>query len=129
MPPVPPENTRSALGEDEEANYDLFIARILETGKVWGLKADDGWAVCPSLEFESTDVFPFWSDEADARVHCSEDWKIYTPSVIELEDFVVNWLPGMHEDEVMVGPNWNAELSGLEVEPADVAERLGIDTD
>ncbi|MCB1649912.1 MAG: DUF2750 domain-containing protein [Gammaproteobacteria bacterium] len=129
MPPVPPENTQSTLGDDEEANYDLFISRILETGKVWGLKADDGWAVCPSLEFEDTDVFPFWSDEADARVHCSEDWKIYTPSVIELEDFVVNWLPGMHEDEVMVGPNWNGELSGVEVEPADVAERLGIDTD
>lgn len=129
MPPLSPENTPSALLDDEEANYDLFIARIQETGQVWGLKADDGWAVCPSLEFEKTDVFPFWSSEADAAVHCSEDWSIYTPSIIELEDFVVNWLPGMHEDEVMAGPNWNAELSGLEVEPADIAQRLGVETD
>ncbi len=126
MPTPTPDNIPSALTDDEEANYDLFIDRILDTGQIWGLKAADGWAVCPSLEFENTDVFPFWSAEADARVHCTEDWKIYTPAVIELEDFVVNWLPGMHEDEVMVGPNWNAELSGLEVEPADVAQRLGV---
>jgi len=123
----PPQNTQSALGEDQEANYDLFIARIQETGKVWGLQAKDGWAVCPSLEFENTDVFPFWSDEADARIHCNEDWAIYTPASIALEDFVENWLPGMHDDEVMAGPNWDAEMSGLEVEPADIAERLGAD--
>jgi len=125
MPGQSPNDTTSALTNDEEANYDLFIEQIQQTGQVWGLKADDGWAVCPSLEFEKTDVFPFWSSEADAKSHCSEDWDIYTPAALTLEDFVVNWLPGMHEDEVMVGPNWNSELSGVEVEPADVAERLG----
>lgn len=125
MPGQPPDHITSALTDDEEANYDLFIEEIQKTGQVWGLKAEDGWAVCPSLEFEKTDVFPFWSNEADAKAHCTEDWVIYTPAVLELEDFAINWLPGMHEDEVMVGPNWNSELSGLEIEPADVAERLG----
>ena len=120
-----PINPNTRLGNDEEQNYDLFISEIQDTGKVWGLKAKDGWAVCPSLEFEQTDVFPFWSDEADTKIHCVDDWAIYTPSAIELEDFVENWLPGMHEDEVMAGPNWDAEMSGLEVEPADIAERLG----
>jgi len=125
MSTTPPTNTPSALGPDEEANYDLFIARIQETGLVWGLKSNDGWAVCPSLEFEKTDVFPFWSDEADALAHCTEDWAIYTPDTISIEEFVESWLPGMHEDEVMAGPNWDVEMSGLEVEPADIAERLG----
>jgi hypothetical protein len=120
-----PQNPQSILSTDEEANYDLFITRIQETGEVWGLKAKDGWAVCPSLEFETTDVFPFWSEKDDAQIHCAEDWAIYTPAVITLEDFIENWLPGMHEDEVMVGPNWDADMSGLEVEPADIAERLG----
>jgi len=122
-----PVNPDSLLGPDEESNYDLFISRIQETGQVWGLKAKDGWAVCPSLEFEQTDVFPFWSEEADAKIHCADDWAIYTPSVISLEDFVENWLPGMHEDEVMAGPNWDADMSGLEVEPADIAERLAAE--
>jgi len=125
MPATPPASKQSALGPDEEANYDLFIDEIRKTGKIWGLKSGDGWAVCPSLEFEQTDVFPFWSNQADAEVHCSDDWAIYTPAVIELEDFIENWLPGMHEDEVMAGPNWDADMSGLEVEPADIAERLG----
>lgn len=125
MQPNSSNNAKSILTDDEEANYDLFISRIQETGMVWGLQAKDGWAVCPSLEFEKTDVFPFWSEEADAKIHCNEDWAIYTPASITLEEFVENWLPGMHEDEVMVGPNWDAEMSGLEVEPADIAERLG----
>ena len=120
-----PSNTSTGLGDDEEANYDLFIARIQMTGLVWGLKNKDGWAVCPSLEFEKTDVFPFWSEEADARAQCTEDWSVYTPGKITLEEFLENWLPGMHEDEVMVGPNWTTDMSGLEVEPADIAERLG----
>ena len=66
-----PVNPNTRLGQDEEQNYALFISEIQETGKVWGLKAKDGWAVCPSLEFEQTDVFPFWSDEADAKIHCA----------------------------------------------------------
>lgn len=127
MQPQTPKGTQSELGQSEEENYDLFISRIQQTGKVWGLKSGDGWAVCPSLEFEKTDVFPFWSAEADAKVHCSEDWAIYTPESMPLQEFVENWLPGMHEDEVMVGPNWDADMSGLEVEPADIAERLGAE--
>ena len=44
--------------------------------------------------------------------------------VDDISRFLEDWLPGMHEDNVMVGPNWDRELTGLEVEPADIAAHL-----
>ena len=34
------------------------------------------------------------------------------------------WLTGMTEDGILVGPNWNDDLDGLEVEPDEVAQQL-----
>lgn len=116
-----PQNT-----EFEQA-YDQFIENIHRTGEVWGL-ADQGgsWAICPSESFEETDVLPFWSDQQTALAVCADEWKIYQPKMIPLDEFIHDWLPGMHEDDALVGPNWNNELEGLELEPADVAAELEL---
>lgn len=115
----------ATLGENEESNYRLFLEQVRETGQIWGLYGDDGWALCPSIEFEDTEVFPFWSDERYAAAVCTDEWKVYRPRAISIEDFLSEWLPGIHEDNAMVGPNWDAELTGMEIEPADLAEALG----
>ncbi|MEZ5535851.1 MAG: DUF2750 domain-containing protein [Thiolinea sp.] len=109
-----------------ELAYDTFIAEILQTGEVWGLfsDAEEGWAICPSASYEDTDVLPFWSDQQAAAALCADEWSVYTPKMIPLDEFVHDWLPGMHEDDAMVGPNWDTELEGLELEPADVAAEL-----
>ncbi len=130
MPTLPTvkQSTMNKQNSDFEARYDAFIAGVLKTGKVWGLcDAEDNWAVCPSAVYEETDVLPFWSDEIVARALCSDEWAIYQPKVIALEEFLNDWLPGMHEDDVLVGPNWDAELEGLELEPADVAQELATE--
>lgn len=113
------------LSADPEENCELFINEVLSSGRIWGLQADDGWAVCDSIEFEETEVFPFWSTEADAARHCDGPWKVYRAAAISLEEFLEDWLPGMHEDGALAGPNWDSELTGLEIEPADLAARLG----
>lgn len=113
------------LGDDPESNYELFVSQVLENGQIWGLKNDDGWALCDSIEFEETDVFPFWSSERHAADHCEGEWDVYEPASLSLDEFLEDWLPGMHEDGAMVGPNWDGDLNGLEVEPRDLAERLG----
>nr|CAA6824811.1 MAG: Unknown protein [uncultured Thiotrichaceae bacterium] len=109
-----------------EMTYDQFIAEIQQTEQVWGLfnASDESWAVCSSEAYEETDVLPFWSGESAAAALCTNEWSVYSPTVIPLEEFINDWLPGMHEDDAMVGPNWDVELEGLEVEPADVAAEL-----
>ncbi|MEX0740968.1 MAG: DUF2750 domain-containing protein [Pseudohongiella sp.] len=120
-------NPPAVLGEDEDANYQLFLDQVQHTGEVWGLHGEDGWALCPSVEFEETEVFPFWSDERYAAALCTDEWSDYKPKVISLQDFATEWLPGIHEDNAMIGPNWDTEMSGLELEPADVAAALSAD--
>lgn len=112
------------LTDDAEASHAGFIRRVKKTGLVWGLKTSNGWAVCESSEYEDRVVYPFWSDEAYARPHCTGDWSHFTPASIELDAFIERWLPGMGEDDVLVGTDWDADLSGLEWEPADLAEQL-----
>lgn len=113
------------LTDDAQANHDLFVQRVKETSEIWGLKSDTGWAVCESNEYEDTIVYPLWSDADSAQIHCADEWAGYAPIAIDLEIFLETWLPGMDEDEVLIGTNWDAELSGMEVEPVDLARQLG----
>jgi hypothetical protein len=107
-----------------EENHERFVREVRESGLVWGLKSDQGWAVCESNEYEDTDVYPFWSDEAQASRHCQDDWAGFVPDSLPLDVFIDTWLAGMSEDGVLVGTNWDEELSGLELEPDDLAQEL-----
>lgn len=114
----------SLTDEHDQQNHDRFVRDVKLTGLVWGLKTDRGWAVCDSAEYEETEVYPFWSDEAEAGIHCTEEWADYVPTKLALDRFIDTWLPGMSEDGVLVGTNWDAELTGLEVDPDVLAQEL-----
>jgi hypothetical protein len=113
--------------EDPESHYRRFIEQVLTSGEVWGLHSESGWAFCESNEYEDTDVLVFWSDRADAQKHALGEWSNFQPTAIPLDEFTDQWLAGMDEDGALVGPNWDADLNGLEVEPADLAEQLTAD--
>jgi hypothetical protein len=114
----------SLTDEHHRENHDRFVRDVKLTGLVWGLRTDRGWAVCDSAEYEETEVYPFWSDKAEASVHCTEEWADYAPAKLALDRFIDTWLPGMSEDGVLVGTNWDAELTGLEVDPDVLAQEL-----
>jgi hypothetical protein len=107
-----------------QENYERFVERVKQSREVWGLHSDKGWAHCPSNDHEGRDVLVFWSDRAYAARHAKEDWSTYAPASITLDAFLARWLPGMHKDQALVGPNWDAHLCGLEVEPLEVAREL-----
>lgn len=109
---------------DLEANRKRFITRVRETRQVWGLRSKDGWAFCPSNDFEETDVLLFWSDEAYAKRHVTSGWADYVATPIELDAFIDRWLRGMQKDGLLAGVNFNADLAGLEVEPVELAREL-----
>lgn len=111
------------LSSNADENIDRFIVEAIETGCVWGLEGPEGWAVCPSEQSE-VDVMPFWSQPEFAQCHCVEDWEIYKPVPVALDEFLDDWLPGLHEDVILVGINWNAEMEGDEMEPLDLLEEI-----
>lgn len=112
-----------------EAYYETFIQRVKETGEVWGLcRGEEEWAYSESDEFEDTEVLLFWSDKALALKLQQDEWRNHHATAIPVEEFVDKWLQGMHQDEIMVGPNWDADFVGLEVPAEEIARQL-IDGD
>ncbi|MBX9966785.1 DUF2750 domain-containing protein [Priestia aryabhattai] len=112
------------LTVNSKRRYANFVKRVSESKVVWGLKSEDGWCVCESNEYEETAVMLFWSDEAYVKQCAVEEWSNYKPTSIALEEFMNNWIYGMHNDDLLVGVNWNAKLIGLEVEPYDLLNEL-----
>ncbi len=108
--------------EDPEQIYEGFLARAIETGCVWGLECDTGWALSPSSTSEKIDVMPLWSRPEEAQQHCRDEWLSYRVVPIALEELLDEWLPGMHHDVLLVGIDWNEDLAGEEVEPLDLLE-------
>ncbi len=104
--------------------YENFIDEVAETELIWGLSSDEGWAVCDSNDFEGRQAMPFWSNEKLAKEVCIDDWSSYKPTPIRFDEFIDDWLHGMHEDEVLVGINWDDDLVGPEVEPIMLIEDL-----
>lgn len=109
-------------GNNTDEVYHQFFNEAVATGCVWGLESPDGWALCASEKHEDVNVIPFWSQPEFAKLHQSGDWSHYNVVPISLEEFLDDWLTGMHEDVLLVGVNWDAELEGEEYEPLDILQ-------
>jgi hypothetical protein len=107
-----------------QKRLDRFVHRVCESKSVWGLKNDEGWAVAPSNDEKGTAVMLFWSDRAYAAQCAKDEWAAYVPTAIPLVKFLAVWLPGMANDGLLVGTNWNAHLIGLEVMPVQLLKEL-----
>jgi len=109
-----------------EERHQRFIKRVVEFGIVWGLSFEDEWVTSTSTsdEFEGATVLPFWSDRAYAQQCAQEEWSSYIPAIIPLSEFIENWCVGMHNQDEIVGTNWNAHLTGKESEPLMLALEL-----
>ena len=112
----------TTLGDDLDENYGQFITDAADTGCVWGLEGPEGWALCDSEAYPESQVMPFWSQPEYAQNHCVDEWQGYQVIAVSTEEFLDDWLPGMHDDQLLVGINWNDDLAGQEVEPLDLLE-------
>lgn len=111
----------SQLSDNHEENYFLFFEEAVHMGCVWGLQHEDGsWALSASEKHKDSNVMPFWSQPEYAQCHATDDWEGHEVVAVALEEFLDDWLMGMHTDVVLVGINWDAELEGGEYEPLDV---------
>ncbi|WP_347156955.1 DUF2750 domain-containing protein [Pontibacter chitinilyticus] len=104
-----------------ESKYKAFIQQIVANGSVWGLTQDDTWATSSSAEYEETEVILFWSEESGAKACAEDDWKDYKTESITLVEFLENWCVGMYGDALLLGADWDADLTGKEAEPLEVA--------
>ena len=118
------QETIEPLSDDAEENFARFIADGLDNGVVFTLEGDEGFALCASERSDNADVMPFWSQRAFAEALVADDWADYKVVAIDMEEFVDDWLTGLHDDVILVGINWTEDLEGLEVEPLDLLETI-----
>ncbi|RYY98944.1 MAG: DUF2750 domain-containing protein [Chitinophagaceae bacterium] len=104
--------------------HPVFVARIIETGVVWALRSDEGFATSESDEYEDVEVLPFWSEEAAAAALARDEWAGFAPEALPLAEFLEKWLPGLHSEDVVVGIDWDEEMTGTEAEPLDIAREI-----
>lgn len=97
-----------------------FIRRAMDTGMVWGLADEEGWALAPSAEDGQRMVLPLWSVEAEAAACATDDWEAYGAEAIALDVLLEHWLPGLESDGLWIGVDWSAELEGVEVPPLEL---------
>lgn len=114
---------------NEKLKHEQFINQVCQTGYVWGLENKDGFAMTSSAEYVDTDgnafeVLCFWSEMSLAKACMNEEWEMYKPAKIEVGEFMENWCIGMFEDELLVGTNFDKELTGYELEPLDLILEL-----
>lgn len=101
-----------------------FIKQAADTGCIWGLLGDEGWAQCASDQYANSLVIPFWSQPELVEPHKSHEWGNYKVTPISLEEFLDDWLTGMHDDHLLVGIDWDESLEGEEWEPLDLLEEF-----
>jgi hypothetical protein len=114
---------------NEKKLHELFIKQVCETGFVWGLENEEGFAMASSAEFENsegepTEVLCFWSDKGLANSCINEEWASYKPTQVDVGEFMESWCIGMYEDELLAGTNFDPELAGYEIEPLDLILEL-----
>lgn len=110
---------------DVQLKHEQFIKTICETGIVYGLENEEGFATSASNEFEDEDGEPvemicFWSEKAYAEACTKEGWSDFNIAEISLADFIENWCVGMHNDELLAGTDFDSNLFGTEAEPLTI---------
>jgi hypothetical protein len=120
------DENNAAFEEDDaaEVKHALFITQAAESGLVWALRSEEGYATSPSNDYDEGEVIPFWSDPELAKSLASDEWAAYIPTEVPMVDFLENWLVGMQQEAMLVGTNWDADLAGMELEPLELALEL-----
>lgn len=117
--------------DDDLRRHTTFLCTVVALGAVWVLAHRDDPDCWATSQLERDDVpggavpvVPVWSSEAAARPCAHGPWSDYRPQRIGLDDFVELALQGLHEQGVLVGTDWNADLHGHDLGAAELAHAL-----
>ncbi len=104
--------------------YQLFLNEIFTHQEIWLLESQEGMACHPSFEDNQQMCILFWSNGILAEAERDGDFENLEARNLSLAEFMENWLPGMDDEGVVCGLNWQNEEGGMEILPADLLEDL-----
>lgn len=123
--------SENVLKAEDVSRIKIFVQEAVTSEKIYVIMGPDGAAGSFSTNYfdENNDHFPlipFWTDSylTEARSCVVENGDEFQIIYIPLLEFVESWLPGMNEDEVIVGLNWTDDMTGPEIMPMDLLEMI-----
>ncbi|WP_345807893.1 DUF2750 domain-containing protein [Bacillus pumilus] len=78
--------------------YDYFIKKIVDFEEVWSLRNENGWVM--SEDEHRVPQLHFWPTKEHAAYCAVEPWGKSKPEMIDLDDFIEEWLLGMIADGI-----------------------------
>ncbi|MFP9099716.1 DUF2750 domain-containing protein [Flavobacterium sp. RHBU_24] len=114
---------------DIQLKHKKFIKKICETGIVYGLENEEGFATSLSNQYEDEEGGPiemicFWSEKAFAAACAKDGWGGFEVAEMPLAEFIENWCVGMHNDELLAGTEFDSNMFGAETEPLLLIQQI-----
>ena len=107
--------------------YAHFVKAVADSETAWGLRKD-GWALATTDEGER--AFPLWPGRQYAERCATGDWDGYESAEIEVYDLLLELLPMLKEDGVMLAvfmtPSNKAATLDVDVLMGDLNKQLGL---
>ena len=108
--------------------YVYFVKIVCDWEEIWSIGDDDGWVLMGDNEGHV--CVPVWPAERYAQEFCIRDWQTQRPKVINLDDWIHNWIPGICEDNknIAVFPTLgDYKEKGIVVTPQKFSESIEIE--
>jgi len=123
--PVEPEIEARELGERLRLEaVDEFIARVAGQQKLYILEDSDGPAMMVSQQDEGQRTLPCWATWEEAEARIEGPFREMLSVSIPLSSFLERTLPWLESEGRRVAPAHFWGPGAIELEPADIAERL-----
>lgn len=108
----------------ELAQRDRFLRRTLDKQFVYAVLDDQDIVRLPSQKHSDREVVLLWSHKAAAERWA--DVLTETPTVAQfvIEELLADVLPGLAQDNVLLGLDWNANPIEGEFRPDEILDRL-----
>lgn len=111
----------SVAGLGAEDRFDYFVEAVIDSGRVWTLGRDEGTVL---MSFEGEDCLPVWPHPDFAEQWISGDWSDCRPLSIDMPAWLERWLPGLHEDGVVLAVFPSTEEEGMVIAPEELKQTL-----
>ncbi|WP_062271086.1 DUF2750 domain-containing protein [Endozoicomonas arenosclerae] len=104
---------------------DAFYKDVAQTKIIWGIRDKNG--IPAPMTKTGLRAMPFWSAKSRVEkiINTVPDYKKFEPFEIPWADFKERWIPGMSNDNYLVGLNWSgSKATGYDSEPEAVLEAI-----
>lgn len=97
---VSQEEMEAVSALDGPSRFKHFVKRVADAEVAWGLWSD-GWALMEADD--GAQVFPLWPAREYAQAYATDDWAMYEPEEIALDDLLDELLPKLEANGVRPG--------------------------